>query len=166
MELMGPLFRRASQLFEEYVPDRFMAQRKEAAATHPEWVIPGTCFTTVTINNTYATGVHLDKGDLGVGFSVLAVTRKGEFTGGHLTFPEFRVSIDMQDGDVAFMDAHGAYHGNTPIVCKCGNTLSQGPCKDCDAERISTVMYFREKMVACGTQEEEYAKRLAKIESV
>jgi hypothetical protein len=149
-----PLWRSIAHHFEEHVPDRHAAQMKHANGCAPDWMIPGTPFTTITVNNTYSTGVHQDKGDLDEGFSCLAVTRRGTYAGGALTFPEFRIAADMREGDLILMDAH-QWHGNTQIVCDCHNVLSDGPCSECGAERISTVCYFRTEMVRCGTQQEE-----------
>lgn len=64
---LWPLFQFIGQRFAETVPDRYANQAKAASETSPEWVIPGTVFTTITINNTYPTGVHQDKGDLDEG---------------------------------------------------------------------------------------------------
>jgi len=162
-----PLWQVIAGHFQVHVPDRYEAQMKWAERCDGAWMIDGTPFTTITVNNTYSTGVHQDKGDLDEGFSCLAVARRGEYTGGRLTFPEFRVAVDMQDGDLILMDAH-AWHGNTAITCGCKGqpgqpvsdqllprVLSDGPCPDCHAERISTVSYFRTNMVKCGSVPEE-----------
>jgi len=164
-----PLWQAIAARFAEQVPDRFGVQMEFARQTAPEWLIPGTPFTTVTVNNTFPTGVHKDQGDLESGFSCLAVARRGAFTGGTLTFPEYRVAVDMADGDLILMDAH-AWHGNTRMRCACGRELdgsvvvlegkqlADGPCPECGAERISVVLYYRTKMAACGTEPEEQAK--------
>lgn len=167
-----PLFQAMAGWFHDYVPDRFDAQMAQVRQTAPEWVIEGTPFTTITVNNTFPTGVHKDAGDLDEGFSCLAVARKGELTGGTLTFPEYRVAASMGHGDLILMDAH-AWHGNTRMTCACGNELdgsvvilegkelSDGPCRECGAERISVVAYYRTKMVGCGRADEEEQKALA-----
>jgi hypothetical protein len=195
-----PLFQRIAGHFAERVPDRYQAQMKYAGGCAPDWMIDGTPFTTITVNNTYSTGVHQDKGDLDEGFSCLAVARRGDFSGGKLTFPEYRVAVDLQDGDLILMDAH-AWHGNTAIRCTCladpqpepewmkvlseeaaadirgradllgdmlapppedkRRVLSDGPCPDCGAERISVVCYFRTNMVKCGTVPEEQERAVA-----
>jgi hypothetical protein len=157
-----PLWQRIAALFAEHVPERFAAQMAYADQCDGAWMIDGTPFTTITVNNTYSTGVHQDKGDLDEGFSCLAVARRGEYTGGVLTFPEFRVGADMQDGDLILMDAH-AWHGNTRITCTCdegSRVLADGPCRDCGAERISTVSYFRTNMIRCGSVPEEEERAL------
>jgi hypothetical protein len=164
---MRPFFESVAGYLRRQVPDRYWNQMHEAEQTRPEWVIPGTPFTTITVNNSYSTGVHVDKGDLDSGFSCLAVLRRGDYMGGQLVFPEYRVAVDMQDGDLLLMDAH-SWHGNTTMICRCGRTLGlppvsakqrpEGPCTECGAERISVVHYFRTKMVDCGSPREEDAK--------
>lgn len=138
-----PLFQVIAEKFAEYVPDRYATQMEYVQRTDPSWIIPKTPFTTVTVNNTYPTGVHQDKGDLDAGFSTLACLRKGEYDGGVLTFPQYRIGVNMRHGDVLLMNAH-EWHGNTAIQPKTE-----------DAERISIVCYYRTKMVECGSPEEE-----------
>lgn len=112
-----PLFENIGDLFAEHVPDRYAVQMGHVNRTHPDWRIGRTPFTTITVNNTYPTGVHTDAGDLEEGFSTLACLRRGNYTGGNLVFPEFRVAVDMKHGDVLLMDAH-EWHGNTALVDK------------------------------------------------
>ncbi len=138
-----PLFEHLASVFEKYVPDRYNIQKRRADATEKDWIIGNTPYTTITVNNTYPTGVHKDVGDLHEGFSNLMCMRRGDYSGGILTFPEFRVGANLQDGDLLLMDAH-EWHGNTQM------TLHSE-----DAERISLVLYYRTNMVACGTPEEE-----------
>jgi|SRR5690606_9363084 len=158
-ESLSPLLRGVACALEEHVPDRYAAQAAEAATAQPEWVVPGTPFTTVTVNNSYPTGVHTDKGDLEKGFSTIACLRKGSYTGGRLCFPLWRVAADLKHGDLICMDAHD-WHGNTMMVCACGEKMN-GMCEKCGAERISVVSYFRENITQCGSSDEEYAKAQA-----
>lgn len=162
-EGLRPLWQAVSQQFAEYVPDRYAKQIEYCQHTAPEWVIPETPFTTVTINNTYPTGVHTDSGDLEKGFSCLGVVRRGEYTGGVFVWPEYRLAVDLKDGDLVLMDAH-EWHGNTRITCACGNEPEKGPCKECGAERISLVCYYRTMMYQCETANAETAKREAYAE--
>ena len=143
-----PLFRDIQDIFEEYEPRRFAAQKARADLTNPDWMVGGTVFTTMTVNNTYPTGVHTDSGDLDEGYSCLAVWRRGAYSGGHLTFPEWRVSVDLKDGDLVLMDAH-QWHGNTTLTTESG-----------DAERISLVLYYRTKILHCDSAEEETQKEI------
>jgi hypothetical protein len=143
---MYPLFRHIAGQMKRYVPQRHAAQMAMVERTHPDWRVADTPYTTMTVNNTYPTGVHVDKGDLDEGYSCLAVWRRGSYTGGHLTFPEWRIAIDLQDGDLVLMDAH-QWHGNTAM-----ELLSE------DAERISLVLYYRTKLAACASGAEERVK--------
>lgn len=141
-----PLFQAVGGAFAQQVPERYAAQMQYVSATDESWTIEGTPFTTITVNNSYPTGVHQDSGDLDEGFSCLAVLRRGQYRGGRLTWPEYRVSVDLQDGDVLLMDAH-EWHGNTALHLESD-----------DAERISVVCYYRTNMHACGGPEEEAKK--------
>lgn len=161
-QLLHPLLRATADQLATYVPDRYAAQAAHAGQAHPEWIVPGTPFSTVTVNNSYPTGLHTDKGDLDAGFSTISVYRRGTYTGGQLVFPQFRVAVDLHHGDLILMDAHD-WHGNVPIHCACGTQL-KGPCRSCQAERISVVSYCRTKITTCGTHEEEAAKAAARAE--
>lgn len=149
-----PLLHRLAELMREHVPERYAAQAKEAARTAPDWVIPGTPFTTVTVNNTYPTGVHTDKGDLDEGFSNVICFRSGEFKGGWLCFPEYRVGVDLQDRDLILFDAH-EWHGNTQFDPKPLRKVHGQLDGDPGFERISIVSYFRTKMTQCGSGQDE-----------
>jgi hypothetical protein len=148
------LLQRIGELMAENAPDRYAAQARQAKETSPEWVIPGTPFTTVTVNNTYPTGVHQDKGDLDEGFSTLVTFRKGDYQGGWLCFPEYRIGVEMQDCDLLLMDAH-AWHGNTQFVPEPERDMTGHLMGDPGFERISIVSYFRTNMTKCGSAEDE-----------
>lgn len=152
-QALQPALQRVGAQLAEYVPDRYGAQMEEIRATHPDWVVPDTPFTTITVNNTYPTGMHTDKGDLDKGLSTIFVLRRGSYTGGRFVFPEFRVAVDLQDNDLILMDAH-QWHANTAITCSCGRKITRF-CEDCGAERISVVSYMRANMTKCGSEAEE-----------
>lgn len=158
-QALQPVLQRVARELEHHVPDRYEAQMEEIRQTHPDWVVPGTPFTTVTVNNTYPTGVHTDKGDLDKGFSTIFTMRRGSYSGGVFVFPEYRVAVDLKDGDLILMDAH-QWHGNTPITCACGERLTTA-CGTCGAERISVVSYMRANMVRCGSEAQETARAVA-----
>jgi len=155
-----PLFQTISDYFAKAVPDRFANQVARVRETKPEWVIQGTPFTTITVNNTWATAVHTDKGDLEEGYSCLAVLRRGHFSGGELCFPRFRVKVDLQDGDLLLMDAH-EWHGNIPLANVGPETGDDHYGKLSASERISVVCYYRTEMTNCDTAEAELTKARA-----
>lgn len=156
---LRPVFQAIADHFRALVPERYAAQAAVVARTRPEWVIPDTPFTTITVNNTWPTGVHTDKGDLEEGFSNLAVLRRGSYSGGVFTFPRYRVGVDMHDGDLVLLDAH-EWHGNTAIRCEHQEAPLNGPCP-AGCERISLVSYYRTKMESCGTPDDELARAQA-----
>jgi hypothetical protein len=145
-----PFIREVDSVFRRDMPERYAAQSAKIAATHPEFVINGTAFTTITVNKNWQTAVHKDAGDLPEGFGVLSVLRRGRFDGCFLCFPKYRVAVDLQTRGVLLADVH-EWHGNTPLRGKTGTY-----------ERISCVFYYRGRMADCGspTEETERAKRL------
>jgi hypothetical protein len=140
-----PFFRSASECFAREMPERYASQMAYVQRTHPEWIIHGTAFTTVTVNKNWQTATHQDAGDLKEGFGVMSVVSRGNYKGGILVFPQYRAAVDMRTGGVCLADVH-EWHGNTKIVGHPGRY-----------ERLSFVLYYRERMAECGTPAEEEA---------
>ena len=147
-----PYLNYISKLFKEYIPERYKPQKKAWEDTHKDFKIPETPFTTITVNKNFRTACHYDAGDLKEGFGNLAVLQAGEYTGAYTIIPKYGVGIDVRSCDVSFFDVH-ELHGNTEIKTK-GN-----------AERISIIAYYRNKMRKCGSsiQELERAKNAGKF---
>lgn len=139
-----PFVEAIDKLYEELAPRHYAIQKQYAEGTNQNYVIGDTAFTTVTVNRNFITAVHKDAGDLPQGFGNLIAYHKGDWKGCHFTLPEFGVGIDLQNGDVLFVDVH-KWHGNTPFV----NFDEEND------ERISFVLYFREYMLKCSSPEEE-----------
>lgn len=150
-----PFIQEIAHIFEREVPGRYAAQRLAARNTHPAYVIPDTPFTTLTVNNTTAGAYHRDAGDFKPGFGVMACFRRGNYTGAELVLPAFGVGVDLEDRDLIFFDVHEV-HGNTPIQ------ISGDGAGEDFAERISVVLYFREKMVDCLAPAEELERAKAR----
>lgn len=132
----------ASDTFEVLITDRYQSQKRYVESTHAEWVIPGTVFTTITVNSNWQTAQHQDSGDLRAGFGVM-VCLGHDFEGGWLLFPKYKTAFKMRPGDILLSNVH-EWHCNTPI-----RLLKEG------AERLSLVCYYRENMERCGTVQEE-----------
>jgi hypothetical protein len=141
-----PFARRINELYRHHVPERYAAQAAAVNRTHPEWIIPGTVFSSWTLNLSVDTTAHTDDGDLPEGCSVLTVTWRGEPKGCYLVFPKYMVAVQMRTGDVLFMDSH-AMHGNTRFTGEKGTF-----------ERMAHVFYYRTGMQKCGTLAEENGK--------
>jgi len=160
-----PLLEAASEVFRENVPIRWKGQKDYVQNIDKQFMVGNTVYTTITINKSFRTACHRDAGDLcdpGVsgrnprGFSNLIVVSNGkQFDGFYLCFPEYRAAVNVQPGDMIMMDAH-CIHGNVPLVS----------CEE-GFERLSLVLYVRERMAECEPHKMEetrknfvYARRL------
>lgn len=143
-ELM-PFTLLAAEEFKREMPERYRTQAQLAARCKPDYIIRGTPFSTLTVNNNVIAATHKDAGDYKDGFGLIAVARQGHYRGGWLVFPEYGVGVDLRDGDLLYFNSHD-WHGMTPF-----EGAEEGH------ERISVVFYLRERMVRCGTPAEEIA---------
>lgn len=148
-KLILPIAIEADRWLAELVPDKYKTQSEYVAKAHPDFIVPGTIFTTLTVNKNFRCAMHLDAGDLKAGFSAMSCFRKGRYSGGLLVFPEWRIAVHMDHGDLILFNPH-YWHGNTAIKKI-----------DDDAVRCTVVYYFREKVQHClsNVEELELAKR-------
>ena len=130
-----PFIKAIDKQFKKLIPKNHRIQFNQAHKT--KYVIGNTSFSTVTINNNWRTALHKDAGDLKEGFGNLIVCEEGRYKGGCTGFPQFKVAIDVRNGDFLAMDVH-EWHCNTKIV----------PI-DKDYTRLSLVAYLRDKMIKC-----------------
>jgi hypothetical protein len=144
-----PFLQTLDRAFSELMPERHGAQKNFVDSLDEHFRIADTVFTTLTINKTFRTAAHLDAGDYGPGFSnLLVLSNDGDFTGGYLILPEFRIAVNVRPGDLLLIANHTAIHGNTPIVL--GSEAS---------ERISIVAYAREDLKSLGTWDYEQTRK-------
>ena len=148
-QLSFPFLQTLDRGFKELLPWRWGNQRAAADKVDPAFLVPGTVFTTITVNKTFRTAAHYDAGDFTDGLSnLLVLSNNGNYSGGYLVLPEVRIAINVRPGDLLLVNNHECMHGNTPIVMH-----------DDVAERISLVCYLREKMLRnwqygwCGLRE-------------
>lgn len=144
-----PFLQSLNRGFKELLPWRWSNQKAAADKIDSRFLVPETVFTTVTVNKTFRTAAHYDAGDLQSGLSnLLVLSNDGNFTGGYLIFPEYRMAVNVRPGDLLLVNNHEIMHGNTPIVL--GSEIS---------ERVSLVVYFREKMLELGSKEYEDCRK-------
>ncbi len=144
-KLSYPLLQKLAKAFSELLPKRYNYQKNCASKVDSEFVVPGTPFTTLTVNKSFRTAAHRDAGDLHEGFSNLTVLTNGkDYSGGMLVLPEFMIAVNIRPGDLLLINNHFGIHGNTPIIID-----------EDGAERYSLVCYFREKMLELGSKEYE-----------
>ena len=140
-----PFLQTLAKGFKDLLPWRFNNQMQAAKKLDSRFLVPETPFTTITVNKTFRTAAHYDAGDLTSGLSnLLVLSNNGNYTGGYLIAPEYRVAVNVRPGDLLLINNHEVMHGNTPIVLG-----------DEEAERVSLVCYFREKMLELGSKEYE-----------
>ena len=144
-----PFLRSLDKAFKDLMPKRYAAQRAFVDKLDPHFVIDSTAFTTLTVNSRFQTAAHLDAGDYGPGFSNLTVlSNDGNYTGGYLVLPEYRVAVNIRPGDLLFVANHTAIHGNTPFVF--GSP---------ESDRVSVVAYAREDLEKLGSWEYEQTRK-------
>lgn len=142
-----PFLQSLNRGYKELAPELWANQKGAADSLDSRYLVPETVFTTITVNKSFRTAAHRDAGDFDKGLSNLLVVGSGDYTGGYLVLPEYRIAINVRPGDMLLINNHEVIHGNTPIVL--GNE---------SAERISLVCYFREKMLELGSFEYETAR--------
>ena len=148
-EMAYPFLQHLSKGFKDLLPWRYENQMKAARQMDPRFLVPETPFTTITVNKTFRTAAHYDAGDLNDGLSnLLVLSNNGNYSGGYLVAPEFRVAVNVRPGDLLLINNHEVMHGNTPMEMH-----------DDVAERVSLVCYFREKMLELGSWEYEQTRK-------
>lgn len=149
-KLSFPFLQTLDEAFRHYLPWRWKNQKEASKKIDPRYLVPDTVFTTITVNKSFRTAAHLDAGDLDTGLSnLLVLSNNGNYKGGYLVFPEYRVAVNVRPGDLLLVNNHEVIHGNTPIELLCE-----------EAERISLVCYFREGMLTGGQKEYEDHRRI------
>jgi hypothetical protein len=144
-----PFIQSLNRGFKELMPRRWQLQKDAADKIDPEFLIPETVFTTLTVNNTWTTACHRDFSNLRDSISnLLVLSDNDNYSGGYLTFPEYRIAVNVRPGDLLIVENAKIIHGNTKITKN-----------DPDAHRISVVSYFRDGMLDLGTKEYEDYRR-------
>jgi len=143
--LSFPFLQSLNRGFKELLPWRWENQRKAANKIDKAFLVPGTVFSTITVNKTFRTAAHRDAGDFSNGLSnLLVLSNNGNYSGGYLILPEVRIAINVRPGDLLLVNNHEYIHGNTPIVLN-----------DESAERVSLVCYLREGLIGIDSKREE-----------
>ena len=168
-----PYIQAIDKCFRALVPDRHRLQLA-AAKSKPLLHIPGTAFSSVTINRNFRTALHRDAGDFREGYGNLSVIERGSYHGGYTLFPQYKIGFDLRTGDFIAMDVH-EWHCNTALYetaedKKANATLPRIHKDDLETgtqgaerpfTRVSFVCYLREKLRQCkGDQTRRYFKEI------
>jgi hypothetical protein len=137
-----PFVTAVDRVFYHLAPERWQAQHDFVSTVPPDFVIPDTVFTSVTVNRSERTATHTDQHDYPPGLGVMSVLEGGRFYGCELIFPKYRTAVDMRTGGVCLADVH-EWHGNANLIGERGFV------------RLAFVFYAREHMDRCVTLEGE-----------
>jgi hypothetical protein len=145
-EMTFDFFKSIDKQFKKLVPEAYIKQYEQASMT-PEYQILDTAFSTATINYNWQTALHRDVGDFEDGFGNLVILEdprhdRHTWEEGYLGFPQYKVAVDVRNGDFLAMDVH-QWHSNTPIKMDNTNGTRLEPA------RLSVVSYLRKNMVKC-----------------
>lgn len=151
-------FECVDNLFQKYIPDKHQKQLNQALIS-PEFRISNTCFSTVTVNYSWRTACHKDKGDFEDGFGTLFICEDyqnpNNYKGCYLGFPQYGVCVDCRQGDFLGVDVH-EWHCNTEFVPvsepkKFLKLNEKDFNNDWHYNRLSIVCYLRKNMKNCVT---------------
>tara|TARA_B100000315_G_C14515267_1_gene558854 strand:- start:64 stop:1146 length:1083 start_codon:yes stop_codon:yes gene_type:complete len=157
--IIQPLIKKIDSLFKKLVPKRHSNQLNRAKET-PNFQIGNTAFSTITLNYNFRTATHQDKGDYPEGFGNLVVLENpnNKYKGGYTGFPQFKVAVDVRQGDFFAFDIH-QWHCNTSITGKTKLVKKRGKDKKGNWTtrmvkeplygRLSVVCYLRKNMIKC-----------------
>jgi hypothetical protein len=168
-----PFIKEIDTNFSKLVPKEH-ARQLAAIQQKKKYQIPGTAFSTITVNLNFRTALHKDDGDFKGGFGNLSVIEWGKYHGGYTLFPRFGIGFDVRTGDFIAMDVH-EWHCNTPMYetpedATYNRSLPDIRSRDPTTgligseqlfQRLTFVCYFRDKLQKCDQEEtDEYYDRL------
>lgn len=143
-----PVVEEISRLYQLCFPDNWNKQRLFVESLNQNMVIGKSVFTTITVNQDFRTRTHRDTGDYNSGFGCLAVFGKG-FRGGELLLPDYKIEVQMNEGDLLFFDVH-ELHCNNPIYGKGRVSLvcyaREGIAEKCKDVSVDELRYFKPRV--------------------
>jgi hypothetical protein len=145
-------FKTIDKIFEKLTPEAHKKQKERASMT-PDYQILDTAFSTATINYNWQTALHRDAGDFKDGFGNLVIledprTTRMKWKGGFLGFPQYKIAVDVRNGDYLAMDVH-QWHANTEIIPFNDSYNNLKTRIQLEHARLSIVSYLRKNMIKC-----------------
>jgi len=126
-----PFAEAVSRIYSDELPEHYARQREFMERVADHFKLPGSVYTTVTVNRRKRTAYHYDENDFRGGMGNLVVLEGND--SGELVMPRFRLAFRPRPTDVLLMDVH-QMHGNLQVV----------------GERLTAVLYAREHIDECG----------------
>lgn len=121
-----------NDIYKSHLPNEYEKQMEYVDTIAEDFKIKGTAFTTLYALKNAPTATHMDTFDYPGAFGVMATL--GNFQGGEICFPRFRIAIDYQPGDLLLADVH-QLHGNFPVLA---------------GERVACVLFVRKGIHTCS----------------
>jgi hypothetical protein len=125
------LVKEINDVYKTYLPKEHTHQMEYVNLVEKDFKIENTAFTTLYVLKNAPTATHVDTFDYPEAFGVMATL--GDFEGGAICFPRFRIAIDYRPGDVLLADVH-QLHGNFPVL---------------SGERVACVLFVRKDIHKC-----------------
>lgn len=144
-DAIQPFLRAMHAVYRAAAPEWCRRQDKLAQQTQ-HWLLPGTNFNNLTINQNVQFALHRDKGNFEP--AVMTVLTKGDNTGGILVFLQYLLGVRLKPGNVLVADTRHGWHGNTALYGVPGESF-----------RHSYVAHFHRSMLKLGTEAEEAERR-------
>ena len=146
---------KATREYQAHNPEEFQRSQEAVATIRPEWVIPGSVFTSGIANQNNPLRYHVDAGNFPQTWSAMFAFAH-DVQGGEFVLPEFQLALDFQFPALVMFEGQHEVHGVLPIrklnprgyrltcvyyalrgMCKCGSL-------DDELQRIRTVRLSRE----------------------
>jgi hypothetical protein len=131
LSLLAPLVVAVDEVYRVELPVAYARQKAYMDSVADQWRLGNTVFSTLYAIKNLPTACHRDGFDFTGGFGVMSTF--GDFDGGALVFPRYRVGVNYQPGDVLLADVH-ELHGNLPLIT---------------GERVTAVFFARSGMDKC-----------------
>lgn len=129
---LRPLIEEVNLLYAQLLPSPYQFQRREVKKAPAEFRLWHTAFSSAYMPVHLRSGYHGDESNLRGGMS--ALLSLGDFTGGQLVVPRWRIAFELMPGDLLLFDGL-QLHGNLPIagdraslVLYCARGLSRREC--------------------------------------
>lgn len=164
-----PYIKCINDLYKNICPFLYKTQL-EKASNIKDYIIKDTVFSTITMNYSWRSAIHLDKHNLKYkhGAAILTIVEDNlnpnEYSGCYLGYPQFGFAIDVREGDILITNNQSGWHGNTEFYPIHKTIYYQKPefkpskrfrWKEQDIKhqwyfnRLSMVFYLREGLQHC-----------------
>ena len=143
--------RHATNLFKKVAPDKFKDHSESLEVVNPNWIMPGSVYTSGIINCSNRLIYHTDNGNLKNCFSAMVTFRK-EVRDGFLHCPDYDAIIKNPHGSILIFDGGRLLHGVTPFDSHHGKRITivfyaLEQIKNLEEDQEAEVEYFNKHLM-------------------